>query len=276
VRVVRGEHLVPIQPRGDRPILFLVHGAGGNVLGFRDLAHYLGPDQPVYGLQARGVDGKQAPHGSIEDMATAYLAEIVLAQPQGPYCLGGYSGGGCVAFEMAQQLAARGEPVAFVGMIDTPTPHMKERSLLARGAIHIKRLWERGPLYPVRMLKHKFEQRRTTQQHQGLKARGEVLPVELRGAQLQFAFDAAFFRYQCRPYDGRLWLFRAESESRTKFVRDRTLGWEPFAQGGVVAIDCPGDHFSMCAEPHIQTLCARVRAAMDDAIAADVSATAAR
>jgi thioesterase domain-containing protein len=103
-----------------------------------------------------------------------------------------------------------------------------------------------------------------------------VLPVELRGAQLQFAFDAAFFRYQCRPYDGRLWLFRAESESRTKFVRDRTLGWEPFAQGGVVAIDCPGDHFSMCAEPHIQTLCARVRAAMDDAIAADVSATAVR
>ncbi len=263
----RGEHLVPIQPKGDRPILFLVHGAGGNVLGFRDLAHYLGADQPVYGLQARGVDGKQAPHERIEDMARDYLAELRQVQPHGPYFLGGYSGGGCVAFEIARQLHDAGERTAFVGMIDTPTPHMRERNLVARGAIHVKRLWERGPLYPVRMLKAKIEQRRTSQQHRQLKARGEVLPQELRGAQLQHAFDAAFFRYQCRPYDGRLWLFRAEAESRTKYVRDRTLGWDPFPMGGVVTIDCPGDHFSMCAEPHIQTLCAELRKAMDSAMA---------
>ncbi|MGE3174850.1 MAG: SDR family NAD(P)-dependent oxidoreductase [Planctomycetota bacterium] len=263
-----GEHLVPIRTKGDRPVLFLVHGAGGNVLGFRDLSHYLGKDQPVYGLQARGVDGKQPPHERIEDMARDYLAELQQAQPHGPYYLGGYSGGGCVAFEMARQLRLQGEPVAFVGMIDTPSPHMKERGLLARGAIHARRLWERGPLYPVRMLKDKFAQRRTQQQHRELTARGETLPQELRGAQMQDAFDAAFFRYQVKPYDGRIWLFRAEAESRTKYVRDRTLGWEPYPQGGVVSIDCPGDHFSMCAEPHIRTLCQRYRAAMDDAIAA--------
>ena len=67
---------MPIQKQGSKPPFFCVHGAGGNVLNFRDLAQYLGDDQPFYGLQARGVEGKRAPHERIEDMAAEYIAAI--------------------------------------------------------------------------------------------------------------------------------------------------------------------------------------------------------
>jgi acyl transferase domain-containing protein/thioesterase domain-containing protein len=268
----RGQHLVPIQLQdatgAGRPNLFLVHGAGGNVLGFRDLAHYLGSDQPVFGLQARGVDGRQKPHGSIAEMARDYLAEVREVQPRGPYFLGGYSGGGCVAYEMARQLRQQGEPVAFVGMIDTPSPHMRERSVLARGLIHLRRLLRRGPRYPFRLLRDKVEARRVHRRREALRAAGAALPQELRGAEMQHSFDAAFFRYVVEPYDGRVWLFRAERESRTRFVRDRALGWTRGPQGGVETIDCPGDHFSMCTEPNVQVLCAKLRTAIDGALEA--------
>lgn len=264
----RGQYLVPIQTEGRRPLLFLVHGAGGNVLGFRDLAHYFGNDQPVFGVQARGVDGRSAPHGSIEEMAADYLAEIREVQPHGPYFLGGYSGGGCVAYEMALQLRAVGEVVAFVGMIDTPSPHMRERSLLLRAWLHFRRLWHRGPGYPLRLLGDKIQARLLARRNRNLRRRGEVLPQELRGHELQASFDAAFFRYRLRPYDGRIWLFRAEQEYRIRYVRDQELGWGGFPQGGIEVVDCPGDHFSMCTEPNVQVLCRHFMVQMDHAMAA--------
>src|SRR5262249_4422620 len=74
--------LVPIQPAGSKPPLFFVHGGGGNVLAYRLLAQHLGPDQPVWGLQAQGLDRNQAPSGSIEDMAALYLKAIRAQQPE--------------------------------------------------------------------------------------------------------------------------------------------------------------------------------------------------
>ena len=100
--------LVEITRGGNRPPLFCVHGAGGNVLNFRDLSWGLHHDQPFFALQARGVDGTTRPHRSIEEMARAYVEEIRALRPRGPYFLAGYSGGGVVAFEMAQQLKALG------------------------------------------------------------------------------------------------------------------------------------------------------------------------
>lgn len=264
-RVERGAHLVPIQTAGPRPNLFLAHGAGGNVLGFRDLSFYLGADQPLYGLQARGVDGKTRPHESIAEMATAYLAEIRAVQPDGPYYLGGYSGGGCIAYEMAQQLRAAGERVAFVGMIDTPSPHMRERGPLARGGVHLARLLRRGPAYPFRLLRMKLDQYRARREHQQRRARGEALPQDLRGWEMQYCFDRAFFAYRVTEYDGEVVLFRAADEGRARFVRDRELGWGGFPRLGVRVIDCPGDHHSMCTEPNVEVLCRRMREELDRA-----------
>src|SRR4030095_9905771 len=89
--------------RARRPF-FCVHGAGGNLLNFRDFAELLHADQPVYGLEARGVDGHQPAASSIEEMAELYLEAIRAVQPHGPYVLGGYSGGGVVALQIARLL----------------------------------------------------------------------------------------------------------------------------------------------------------------------------
>ncbi|NEQ75872.1 MAG: amino acid adenylation domain-containing protein [Okeania sp. SIO2C9] len=100
--------VVPIQPLGSKPPLFLVPGGGGNVIYYSHLARYFSSDQPFYGLQSIGLDGESEPYTRVEDIAAHNIREIQLIQPQGPYFLGGHSFGGKVAFEMAQQLKKTG------------------------------------------------------------------------------------------------------------------------------------------------------------------------
>ncbi|MGI9089258.1 MAG: non-ribosomal peptide synthetase [Chthoniobacterales bacterium] len=111
--------LVPLQPEGTKPPLFFSHGWGGNVFCFQPLAHLLPPDQPSYGLQAVGLDGKTVRHTSIEEMAAHYVEEIRSFQPEGPYYLAGYSMGGLIAFEIGQQLFRLGQRVAMLALLDT-------------------------------------------------------------------------------------------------------------------------------------------------------------
>ncbi|MBD2777372.1 condensation domain-containing protein [Iningainema tapete] len=112
--------LVAIQPHGSQPPLFYIHPVGGNLLVYRDLALSLGCDQPVYGLQAKGLDGKFVPITNIMEMADHYITQIRSIQPHGPYFLAGLSSGGMVAWEMAVQFVAQGEKVAMLALFDTP------------------------------------------------------------------------------------------------------------------------------------------------------------
>jgi len=100
----------------------MVPGVGGNVLVFANIARLLGSEQPIYGLQARGLDGKELPFISVPEMAQHYVEQIKTIQPEGPYLIVGVCTGGLIAYEMGQQLAARGRP-ATVFMMDTWHPH---------------------------------------------------------------------------------------------------------------------------------------------------------
>ena len=102
--------------------MFCIHGAKGNVLIFSDLARQLGPQQPLFGFQARGIDGRLPAIDSVEDLVECYLAEIRRVQPSGPYFLLGYSIGGTIAFELARELSAANERVAVVALVDTICP----------------------------------------------------------------------------------------------------------------------------------------------------------
>ena len=116
------QHIVPMHsgPVAGTTPLFLVAGMFGNVLNLSHLAHLLGEDRPFYALQARGLYGDAEPHENFPDMARDYIAELRQVQPEGPYLLGGFSGGGLVAWEMARQLVEQGETVLKVIMLDTP------------------------------------------------------------------------------------------------------------------------------------------------------------
>ncbi len=111
--------LVTIQPAGSKPPFFCIHGGGGNVLIYRALSQHLGTDQPFYGLESQGLDGRRPLLTKIEDMAELYVREIRRVQPHGPYFLGGYCMGGTVALEIAQRLTDMGEKVALLALFDT-------------------------------------------------------------------------------------------------------------------------------------------------------------
>ncbi|HEY9694287.1 MAG TPA: amino acid adenylation domain-containing protein [Oculatellaceae cyanobacterium] len=114
--------LVAIQSHGSNPPFFCVHPIFGVVLPYYELAHHLGKNQPFYGLQPLGIDGKNTPLTTIEDMAAYYIKALQSVQPQSPYFIGGWSFGGLVAYEMAQQLQAAGHEVALVAIFDTQAP----------------------------------------------------------------------------------------------------------------------------------------------------------
>ena len=114
--------LVLLKPGEHQPPLFFVHPIGGNLFDYHTLSKRLEIKPPIYGLQPRGIDGKQPPIECIEDMASYFIQAIQTVQPQGPYSIVGYSFGGIVAFDMARQLTERGERVAFLGLVDIRCP----------------------------------------------------------------------------------------------------------------------------------------------------------
>jgi amino acid adenylation domain-containing protein len=106
--------LVPMKKTGTRPPFFCVHGGAGSTLFMHRLAAKMDIDQPFYGIEPEGMDGRRFKHTTLENIAAHYLSEIRQLQPKGPYCFGGYCFGGIVAYEMAQQLLRQGEPAAIV------------------------------------------------------------------------------------------------------------------------------------------------------------------
>ncbi len=111
--------LVPIQTNGQATPLYCIHPGGGDVWCYHDLSRALGPQQPCYGLMAKGCDGAEPPLTSVQSMAESYLSAIRQQQPSGPYALAGWSFGGLVAFEIACQLQREGEKVDLLAIIDS-------------------------------------------------------------------------------------------------------------------------------------------------------------
>jgi thioesterase domain-containing protein/acyl carrier protein len=244
--------LVPIQVGSGVPF-FCVHGAGGNVLNFRALAKRLA-GASFYGLQAPGVTGGE-PASSIEEMATLYIDAIRGLRPRGPYLLSGYSGGGLVAFEIAQRLRAAGEHVMLI-LLDTFHPTMSARPP-SRSERFEYLVAEGLPQYLARAGKAKLA-RMLKALSNDLKIRynarlGEPLPLELREKRITSAFDRAASRYVTKRYDGPVTLFKAHTVNRYFEHTGPTLGWAEFIPQ-LNVVDVPGDHNTVRGEPNVQVV----------------------
>jgi thioesterase domain-containing protein/acyl carrier protein len=266
--------LVAIHAGGSRPPFYCVHAVGGNVLTYVDLTRHLGPDQPVYALQAQGLGGKNSPHTRIEEMAAHYIKEIRELQPEGPYSMGGSSAGGIVAFEMAQQLVAEGQDVAVLALFDTQGPDylsmVKDMSPLRRRAT---RFFERVDLHMGNLLvaeglkgKLAYVATKSARVRKDLAKAGigywkklkklsreivDPLPPTLR--KVENTSRKALDRYVPKAYPGRITLFRATKQP-ADFNPDRELGWSRFAEGGVEVYDVPGNHGAIVYEPRVGIL----------------------
>jgi acyl transferase domain-containing protein/thioesterase domain-containing protein len=267
VRAARAEQhwaLVPIHVGTSLPF-FCVHGAGGNVLNFHDLATRLGKAQTFYGLQARGVNGGE-PLTRIEDMAEAYVAAIRSIQPRGPYMLGGYSGGGVIAYEMAQQLQAAGEYASVLALLDTfhpatqaRKPSLQERlaDLRADGRTYLSNValatYQRRVVGPWAELRIRY-----------LRSQNAPMPMELREAVLTRTFAAASSDYRPRPYRGPVTLYRAESIDQCFAHVGPRLGWDSLVEN-IEVVAVPGDHASLVKEPNASLLTNHLRKLLESA-----------
>ncbi len=115
--------LLPLRREGGQTPLFCVHPAAGVSWRYTGLLPHLGPDQPVFGIQALGLDGTCPPAPDAKSMVASYVDLVREAQPEGPYRLLGWSYGGCVAHAMACALQEQGERVELLAMLDAPQPH---------------------------------------------------------------------------------------------------------------------------------------------------------
>ena len=274
--------LVAIQPGGSRPPLFLVHPAGGHVFPYVHLAQLLGPDQPCYGLQAKGLEDGQEPHTRIEDMAAHYLQALQTVQPAGPYLLGGWSMGGEVAFEMAQQLHAQGQQVALLALLDSRVPTLDEAfpEEDADAILLVERYFgiSFGPMEFLAK-RSKDEQLAFILEH--AKSAG-LVPAEFdlsqarRFVQLIRSDLRATHNYELHRYPGRVTLFKA-SETLTGTSPDPTFGWSEWAGGGVEVHIVPGNHANMIYKPHVEVLAEKLTTCLNQAQsaeAAEICATA--
>jgi thioesterase domain-containing protein len=112
--------IIPLQPLGTRAPVFAVAGHNGDVFCYRALARHLGDDQPFFGLQPPGLDGRSQPLERVEELAAYFAAQITAFQPSGPYVIAGYCAGGTIAFELASQLLRAGAQVSVVALFGAP------------------------------------------------------------------------------------------------------------------------------------------------------------
>jgi amino acid adenylation domain-containing protein len=262
--------LVAIQPAGSRRPLFLIHPAGGHVFPYAHLARHLGSDQPCYGLQARGLEEEQEPHSRIEDMAAYYIEALRTVQPTGPYLLGGWSMGGIIALEMAQQFHAQGQRVALLALLDTRIPaadeEIDDQDFEARLLVDFVRYFglsldPRDAL--ARLPKHELLER--VLEHA---KRAGLMPsdIEVSHAEPFIELCKADFRatrnYVLHRYPGQITLFKAGQELAAT-SDDPTLGWSEWAAGGVDSYVVPGNHATMVYAPHVEVLAEKLRACLD-------------
>jgi amino acid adenylation domain-containing protein len=266
--------LVAIQPKGSRPPLFAVPGIDGNVLCYSDLARFMVPEQPFYGLQSRGLDGTEKPLTRIEDIAAAFLGEIREAQPEGPYNLVGMCIGGVVAYEMAQQLLAAGQEVGLLILLETWPPMGSSRRLLqsrARLLTILRLIRSRFRLYAEALARLDARQRLKYLLGR-LRMVSEMIAQRdvFRGDRSQFYLDVvtqanlvAYQQYEPRIYSGRAVFFRAEGR-RVSADDDHRLAWRQLITGGLEIHTVPGDDAAfMVAEPHVQVLARQMKRCID-------------
>jgi thioesterase domain-containing protein/acyl carrier protein len=263
---------------GARLPFYTVHAAGGSILCYYNLARHLGPQRPVYALEAPGLDGAQQVFDRLEELAAHHVASIRAVQPQGPYLLGGWSAGGAIAFEMARQLEAAGQKVALVALLDTYAP---------TGA------YELDDFKMLMWQVWRFKLPVSVEELQGLATFAERLDFLVRRAvetgvipphvaaedarrllTIEMANLKAMLDYRPGPFSGDLSFFR--SREGTDFAglaglfpwingSDHAAGWAPLARGRLLVYEVPGEHSALLDEPNVEVLAAQLRECIAEA-----------
>ncbi|HWM22328.1 MAG TPA: SDR family NAD(P)-dependent oxidoreductase [Ilumatobacteraceae bacterium] len=244
-------HLVPITTKGPGRPLYIVHGAGGNVLFLWSLARAMAGERPILGFQAHGIEGNDLPDTSIEAMAARYIAELRAHAP-GPYLIGGFSGGGLVALEMTRQLRDLGETVDLTVLFDSPRAGQAWPSRTQIWRRVTGHLFRRGlgAVKPYLRSTAKFWVRRFIPISTHRTAEHEQDEIELGMADtaahgfvnLFHYFGATSEKYHMTSYPSDVLLLKADTVWPTQAW---DYGWGEHVEGQLDIRVVPGDHNSM-------------------------------
>lgn len=240
------------------PLIF-VHPSGGSVHWYTELARYIDRTYPFYGIQARGIDGKQELDESIEAMAFRYVDALLRKNLKGPFYLGGWSFGVIVAYEMAQQLSALGHEIRLLALLDHG-PHI-DSAEPADDAELLTSIFDRNfsmDLTALRKMSYSEQIKfafRKAKKH-------KLIPFYVRLSDFRFYISIlktmrkAWHNYKIEKYSGKITLFRSTENINSS--SGPSLGWDNYAGGGVEIIDVPGDHISMMFHPNVEILAGKI------------------
>jgi thioesterase domain-containing protein len=243
---------------------------GGNVLGFYALAKCLDADQPVYGIQAQALLPDREAVLGLKQMAAQYVQDMRAVCPEGPYHLLGFSFGGLVAYEIAQQLEAQGAKVGLLGMLDTRQPDLMRRipgqdPLVSKVYFRLRLLYlhTRGRKGRMRYLLRRLKERaqRMTYLYSSSLGEGKVASAVRNVREINYV---AGISYTVQPYPGMVTLFRAEYSDDEKWL-PLDLNWGRFAGRGVEIRDVPGDHGQILHPPGLGVRASQLTIALNEA-----------
>ena len=266
--------------------LFFVHAMTGEHFTCRPLIQHLNIDRPIYGLRLPETNGIAKGFPDLQMMARFHVESITSAQPEGPYYLAGYSYGGKVALEIAQQLVATGKQVALLAMIEagpSPQPAQSLPEQCRRGYYFLRNL----PFYVVDdLLQADLKEIFLGFRRKGARIKKRIIHLLKTGHyptgkidlediceshdypeliwQVQEVNYRAWVEYEALPYPGRVTLFRSRS-SPLFHSFEPDLGWTRLAKGGLEIKNIPGNHVSIMREPHVRQLADCFRASLVEA-----------
>lgn len=266
--------LIPIKSSGSKMPVYIIHGSGLNILNFTSIALYVDKDQPVYGLQAKGLDGSPDLLNSMEEIAAYYISEVIKQNPAGPYAIAGYSFGGYVGIEMARQLRLMGKEVKMLAMFDTnaetKNTGSKIKNVWTKTTRQFSKLiWISSSLVkqPKAMIRYQlqftYNKIKSIAKNFGLPVREEQNGYLLEFSKISQQHNIAYNNYKMQPFDGTIDLFKAKN--RVYFVDDaKFLGWKKFALKGVRVHEVPGDHKTMLLSPNDKEFARALQSALDN------------
>lgn len=272
-RSISWDLLVPVKPNGNKPPLFIVNGLDMNVLVFNNVACNMDPEQPVYGFQPRGLNGRDEPFDTLEDMAAEYIAALLQRDFGDTYALAGYSFGGVVAFEMAKQLQALGKTVKLLAVFDT---YADNTIYFEKGISRIiNKVGRQFPKflfilrsfsqYPRQILRYQSEffARKLHECFIFLTGKKEPEDVSLEN-KINKKYELAYRNYHMQPSDScAVDLFKVDT--RLYYLRDPVyLGWRRYALKGLHIHEVEGDHKTFLLPPNDRAFGALLQQVIDE------------
>ncbi|SDH70012.1 non-ribosomal peptide synthetase [Nonomuraea jiangxiensis] len=260
------QRIVPLRPGGDRDPVFLFHALGGQVFRYLPLTRHLGPDQPVYAIQAAGLAPGEEPHATLAEMVDDYTAHLLKVRPHGPYVLGGYCIGGNIALETARRLREMGEEVPLVVLFYSDAEEPVLRASLEDDAVLLTHALAGGKVQVDLDDLHRMSPDERLLAVIDAAARADTLQpdtADLRQARRfveVFRANAhAVGHYRHDPYDGDVLLFSPAAEG----VPPDDMGWRNVVTGRLRISPIHGERFTVMYEPRVALAAAELRSSVD-------------